>query len=229
MARTKLIIFDCDGVLVDSELLANHIHAEALCSYGYPITGEESLKKFTGLSEQAVCQILLEAGIRLPLDYWEKQTPHVLKRYKTELNPLMHAVLPTLHTKNIARCVASNNLREHVVQALACTNQLSYFHDSTIFTSQQVQQGKPAPDLFLFAAREMGFEPQDCIVIEDSPVGITAALSAGMQVIGFLGGGHAQPSWYQEKIHTYQIPVANNDQDLLEKLHEALKHTDRAL
>lgn len=223
MTKTKLIIFDCDGVLVDSELLANHIHAETLSAYGYPITGEESLKQFTGLSEQTVCQILLEAGIKIPLDYWEKQTPHVLRRYKTELNPLMHAVLPILQRDDVTRCVASNNLRDHVLHALVCTNLLTYFNDSTIFTAQQVQQGKPAPDLFLFAAEKMGFEPKDCIVIEDSPVGITAALSAGMQVIGFLGGGHAQPSWYQEKIHAYQIPVANNDQDLLEKLQVALR------
>lgn len=93
-----------------------------------------------------------------------------------------------------------------------------YFNDRSIFTSQQVSNGKPAPDLFLFAANQMGFYPEDCIVIEDSSAGIEAAISAGMHVIGFLGGGHAHHHWYQEKIHAYNVPIARNYNELLKVL-----------
>lgn len=219
MTKTKLVIFDCDGVLVDSEVIGNRIHAEALTSYGYPITSEESSRRFTGLSENDVCQMLLdEANIRLPLDYWALQKPNIMKTYQTELNPLMQSVLKHIYDKGVQRCVASNSGNEYVKQALIFTEQFDYFNESTIFTFQQVQKGKPAPDLYLFAARQMGFHPKDCIVIEDSSVGITAALAAGMPVIGFLGGKHAQYSWYRENIQAHQIPIAHNCQELLEQL-----------
>ena len=84
-----------------------------------------------------------------------------------------------------------------------------------MFTSQQVSKGKPAPDLFLFAASQMGFSPGDCIVIEDSAAGIEAAIAAGMHVVGFLGGSHAQYNWYQEKINKYNVPIAKNSNELL--------------
>ncbi len=92
------------------------------------------------------------------------------------------------------------------------------FNNQAIFTSQQVTKGKPAPDLFLFAAAEMGFLPEDCIVIEDSPAGIEAALAAHMTVVGFVGGAHTQFSWYQKRIENYSIPIIYHSDDLLEHL-----------
>jgi HAD superfamily hydrolase (TIGR01509 family) len=183
----KLVIFDCDGVLVDSEIVSNRIDAEALTSFGYAITAEESIRRFTGLNAKAVRQIILnESGIEIPLDYLASQQSLVLKAFETELKPLMKPVLEVINEMKISRCVASSSPRNRVIRCLELTEQFIYFNDESIFTSQQVSNGKPAPDLFLFAANQMGFNQEDCIVIEDSAAGIEAAISAGMRVIGFL-------------------------------------------
>lgn len=117
--------------------------------------------------------------------------------------------------EKIATCVASSSPRARVIKALNLTKQLDYFTDEAIFTSQQVKNGKPAPDLFLFAAEKMGFKPQNCIVIEDSAAGIEAAIAANMNVIGFLGGSHAQFPWYQERIKSYKILLTHNSVELV--------------
>lgn len=219
MNMKKLVIFDCDGVLVDSEIISNRIDAEALTSMGYPITADESIRRFTGLNAKAVCQIILnESGIDIPLDYLIAQQPIVLKAFEAELVSLIKPVLEAIDKKKISRCVASSSQKNRVIRCLELTEQFMYFNDQSIFTSQQVSNGKPAPDLFLFAANQMGFNPEDCIVIEDSSAGIEAAISAGMDVIGFLGGGHAHHHWYQEKIHSYSVPIARNYNELLRVL-----------
>lgn len=216
----KLIIFDCDGVLVDSEMIAQRVGVEALAHINYSITTEESLKRFTGLSGINVRKIIFEeSGIDLPEDFFSKTCqPQILKAFEIELKPLLQEVLCALHQQNISRCVASSSPRERVVRALEITGQKRFFTDETIFTAQQVQKGKPAPDLFLFAAKQMGCLPKDCLVIEDSPADIEAALAANMHVIGFLGGTHAHYGWYQEKINHYQIPVAYSTHELRDLL-----------
>lgn len=217
----KLMIFDCDGVLVDSEIISNRIDAEALTSFGYPITAEESVRKFTGLNAKTVRQIILnESGIDVPLDYLNSHQLIVLKAFETELLSLIKPVLEIIDEKKISRCVASSSQRNRVIRCLELTEQFMYFNDRSIFTSQQVANGKPAPDLFLFAANQMGFKPEDCIVIEDSAAGIEAAIAAGMHVIGFLGGGHAHSDWYQEKIQSYNVPIARNCNELLKVLND---------
>lgn len=217
----KLVIFDCDGVLVDSEIISNRVDAEALTSFGYPITTEESIKRFTGLNAKAVRQtILKESGIDIPLEYLNSQQQVVLKVFETELVSLIKPVLEAIDKRQISRCVASSSPRNRVVRCLELTEQFLYFNHESIFTSQQVVNGKPAPDLFLFAASQMGFKPADCIVIEDSFAGIEAAISAGMYVIGFLGGSHAHHPWYHEKVHAYEVPIAKNSNDLLMLLNE---------
>lgn len=221
----KLVIFDCDGVLVDSEIISNRIDAEALTSFGYPITAEESIRRFTGLNAKAVRQIILtETGIDIPLDYLTSQQPIVLKAFEKELNSLIKPVLEKINEMKVSRCVASSSPRNRVIRCLELTEQFIYFNDQSIFTSQQVSNGKPAPDLFLFAANQMGFKPEDCIVIEDSSAGIEAAISAGMHVVGFLGGGHAHHQWYQEKIDAYDVPITKNHHELLQILKELLSN-----
>lgn len=216
----KLIIFDCDGVLVDSEMIAHQVGIEALARINYAITIEESVKRFTGLSSINERKIIFaESGIDLPEDFFSKTCqPQILKAFEAELHPLLQEVLSRLHQQGISRCVASSSPRERVVRALEITEQKRFFSDETIFTTQQVQKGKPAPDLFLFAAKQMGYLPKDCLVIEDSPAGIEAALAADMQVIGFLGGTHARYDWYQEKINHYQVPVAYSAHELRDLL-----------
>lgn len=212
----KLVIFDCDGVLVDSEIIANRIDAEALTSIGYEITTEESIRRFTGLNAKTVRQMILnESGKEIPLEYLSSKQSILLKAFEMELLPLMKPILELIEEKKINRCVASSSPRDRVIRSLELTDQFMFFNEQSIFTSQQVSRGKPAPDLFLFAASQMKFSPRNCIVIEDSSAGIEAAIAAGMKVICYLGGSHAHFDWYQEKIEKYNVPIAKNCDDLL--------------
>ena len=156
----NLVIFDCDGVLVDSEFIASRVFSEALLRYGYTISTEECIRRFTGLNEDTCREIIMkESGLNIPVDYWTLEQPNLLKAYETELTPLVQPVLEILDTLKIPLCVASNSSRSYVLYCLECTKQLRYFSDKSIFTSQQVPRPKPAPDLFLLAAKEMGARP----------------------------------------------------------------------
>lgn len=212
----KLIIFDCDGVLVDSEIIGSRVYAEMLTNFGYPISTEESIKKFTGLDDQAARDIVFrETGIELPENLSQQFREILLSVLEPELKPLMFNILNNQVFGDLKKCVASNSPREHVLNALMTTKQNHFFEDSHIFTSSQVKNGKPAPDLFLFAAKQMGVLPENCLVIEDSIAGIQAACSAEMRVVGFLGGSHAKFDWYQEKIKNQNIPVAFHHDGLM--------------
>jgi HAD superfamily hydrolase (TIGR01509 family) len=211
----KLIIFDCDGVLIDSEFIANRLFAEVLTARGYAITAEECTRKFTGVNEAVARQMIMnESDIHLPEDYWTALQPDLWKAYEKDLTSLMQPVLQTLESLNIPRCVASNSSRDHVVSCLHLSKQAHYFNDSAIFSSQQVPKPKPSPDLFLFAADQMGFAPEDCIVVEDSPTGATAAIAAGMSLLLFLGGTHANSEWYRKRLESFQKPLLMNCEEL---------------
>lgn len=213
----KLVIFDCDGVLVDSEFVASRIFTEALAEYGYSISTEESIRRFTGVDEHTAREIILkESAIDIPTNYWSAQQPNLLKAYETEMGPLLQPFLCELDSLKIPRCVASNSSRSHVLHCLETSNQLGYFTAQSIFSSQQVKKPKPAPDLFLFAAKEMGFKPEDCIVVEDSPAGTEAAIAAGMEVVVFLGGRHTRYEWYHSLVATYNRPMAASWKELWE-------------
>ncbi len=228
-SEDKLLIFDCDGVLVDSEIVANRIEAEALTSIGYSLTIEECIKRFTGISTNGLREIIFkESGLDIPLDFLANQQDLISKAFEIELRPLMTEILQMIDEMKIMRCVASSSPLSRVIKSLELTQQISFFNRDSIFTSQLVLKGKPAPDLFLFAAKQMGFSSENCLVIEDSFSGIQAAISAGMQVIGFLGGSHTQYEWYQQKIKSYNIPIAYNTNELLLTLKECL-NTERSL
>lgn len=217
--QKKLVIFDCDGVLVDSEIIAHRVVAEMLQQQGCRLTIEDSIREFTGVNKQRSQEILCEKyGVDVSDDFWDCGQSRVLDAFERDLIALNQPVLSELVRKNVSVCVASSSHRQRVLKALEVTDQLVYFPHQAIFTSQQVARGKPAPDLFLFAAAEMGFSPEDCIVIEDSPAGIEAALAANMAVVGFLGGSHAHFPWYRERIQSYSVSTANHSLDLLEHL-----------
>ncbi len=204
----KLVIFDCDGVLVDSEFLSCRFFAEVLAIYGYQISVEECIRRFTGVNEHHCRQIIMEeSGVDIPADFWVLQQPSLLKAYETELSPLLEPTLEILDHLEIPRCVASNSSRCNVIHCLQFTKQLKYFTDRSIFTSQQVPKAKPAPDLFLFAAQEMGVKPENCIVVEDSSAGAHAAIAAGMQVLMFVGGSHAGFNWYRDQVAVHGKPL----------------------
>ena len=220
----KLIIFDCDGVLVDSEIIASRIDAEIFTKCGYPISIEESIKKFTGINLKTTQEMISqESGIVLQKEVLETMPQILISAFEKELKPLMKDLLERGILKNLPKCVASSAARDHVLKSLEITDQIRFFEDKNIFTSAQVKEAKPAPDLFLFAASQMGFSPQECLVIEDSIVGIQAARSANMKVIGFLGGSHAKFDWYEEKIKEQEIPIAYTTSELYNFVIEFLK------
>jgi HAD superfamily hydrolase (TIGR01509 family) len=186
-----LLIFDCDGVLVDSEVLSCRIDAEFLTEIGIPYTAEEVARQFLGVSlKTMISRIEAERNRRLPDDFGEKLNRILFERFETDLKPIA-GVRDAILSLPYPRCVASSSVPERITLSLRITGLADLFDD--IFSSTQVARGKPAPDLFLHAASHMSARPEDCVVIEDSTAGVQAALAAGMRVIGFAGGGHCGP------------------------------------
>ena len=184
-----LVIFDCDGVLVDSEVISCRVHAEALTRQGYPITAEQVGVRFLGRSAlDAHAEVERELGRGLPDDFEELRKAAILDALATSLEPIPHihaaldAIAPPI-------CVASSGFPAKIAQSLTSTRLHTRFAPH-IFSASQVARGKPAPDLFLFAAGQMQVQPARCIVIEDSVPGVTGGRAAGMTVLGFHGGSH---------------------------------------
>jgi HAD superfamily hydrolase (TIGR01509 family) len=188
-----LIIFDCDGVLIDSEVLACRIDAEELTSLGFPIGYEDVVRRFTGIPADGMRSLLeAEWGRSLPEEYEARVAARVEAAFRSELAPIagVHDLLAGL---TVPFCVASSSALPKLRLGLAVTDLLDFF-EPNVFSASMVARGKPAPDLFLYAAERMGgIRPERALVIEDSVAGVQAAVSAGMPVIGFLGGGHCGP------------------------------------
>lgn len=191
----ELLIFDCDGVLVDSEPIANRVLAEKLTAAGLPITAEACEARFTGLRFRTVAALAeAELGRPLPPDFRESVHESTLAAFTEALRPI-GGVADAVQALDLPRCVASSSSPEWIRHALAVTGLLGLF-DPNLFSAAMVARGKPYPDLFLLAAERMGARPEACLVIEDSVPGVTAAHAAGMRVLGFAGGGHARsPAW----------------------------------
>ncbi|MGB9117483.1 HAD family hydrolase [Bradyrhizobium sp.] len=187
-----LIIFDCDGVLVDSEVISCRVHADVLTRYGYPITAEEVHRRFLGrTARDAAAEVERELGRPLAETYeLERRTTLLAALADTvEAVPHLHDALDAIETRI---CVASSAAHEKIFTTLSRTELYERFAPN-IFSGTQVSNGKPAPDLFLFAAGQMAALPARCVVIEDSVPGVTGALAAGMTVLGFHGGSHCRP------------------------------------
>ena len=187
-----LIIFDCDGVLIDSEIVAARLEAEAATALGLPITAEDICRRFAGTTTREVWETLeRELGRPLPEGFFEAHLEHVREVFSRELEPIRgaRAALERVAAKGIPFCVASSTRLPSLLTNLA-TAGLSDLVDGRVYSASQVKRAKPAPDVFLFAASQMGADPADCLVIEDSVAGVTAARRAGMRVAGFLGGSH---------------------------------------
>ena len=192
MTQSKLIIFDCDGVLVDSEPLACRIELATLAALGHPIGEAEYRRRATGRSRKDVNAMLdsLWEGT-LPPDYTERIRAATFAAFDAELQPVagIRAVLDRLGAQR--RCVASSGHPTRIARALAVTG-LAGFFGGDVFSAVEVARGKPAPDLFLHAARRLETAPEECLVVEDSLPGIQAAKAAGMTAIGFTAGGHCE-------------------------------------
>jgi HAD superfamily hydrolase (TIGR01509 family) len=188
----ELVIFDCDGVLVDSEVLSSRAHAEALTRHGYPITAEQERDRFLGVSDREARLIIeAETGRKLPDDFENQMQQAALQLYAEHLGLIPH-VAETVAALSLPKCVASSGTPEKIRHGLTCAG-LYELLAPHIFSAVQVDRGKPAPDLFVFAAQQMKANPASCIVIEDSRAGVTGARAAGMTVLGFHGGSHCTP------------------------------------
>lgn len=186
---TMLVIFDCDGVLVDSERPANRLLTRYLNDHGVDISTAETEATFIGLSLKTCAELVhTRYGVYLPDDFVpeiRRLTAEVLAREVTAIAGVRQAVAglagPT--------CVASSGEVAKMQLTLGTTGILDLF-DGRLYSATMVERGKPAPDLFLHAAAECGFAPEQCAVVEDSPFGLQAAQAAGMRALGFTGGGH---------------------------------------
>jgi HAD superfamily hydrolase (TIGR01509 family) len=189
----ELIIFDCDGVLVDSEPIINRAHAQVLTACGYSITEEALIERFCGMSDPEMLDIIeREWGRALPASYAQRVGLMIESGFRQSLAP-MDGVAELLEALRSPRCVASSSVPEQIRRKLGLTGLLTYFGDN-LFSATMVARGKPAPDLFLYAAEQLGAASSRCLVIEDSAAGIDAAITAGMTAIGFSGGSHCGPA-----------------------------------
>ena len=190
--KFDLIIFDCDGVLVDSEVVSCRVHADVLTRYGYPITAEEVHRRFLGrTARDAASEIERELGRPLADGYeLDRRTTLLAALAETvEAIPFLCDALDAIDTRI---CVASSAAHDKIFTTLTRTKLYQRFAPN-IFSGTQVKNGKPAPDLFLLAATQMAALPKQCLVIEDSVPGVTGARAAGMTVLGFHGGSHCRP------------------------------------
>jgi len=199
VADTDLIIFDCDGVLVDSEPLAAKAYERVYEKHGMPGVGADIIAQCIGMKQADIIVRIGElTGHRFPDDAQGDIWAETKALFTEALTPT-EGLLPFLQRLPLKRCVASSSSLERIHHSLAVTGLAGFFGDS-IFSSSMVKHGKPAPDIFLFAAGRMGADPARCVVIEDSPFGVQGAVAAGMTAIGYTGGGHSHAGHGQQLI-----------------------------
>jgi HAD superfamily hydrolase (TIGR01509 family) len=185
-----LVIFDCNGVLVDSEPLATSIVSREFMRAGFALTPDVVARYFTGRRPADMfAEVEIAAGRKLPEDFAATVTAAILHRFRAELRATPH-VDRALSWLRGPKCVASASPLDRIRVALETTDLIRYF-EPYLYSGNDVRTSKPAPDLFLHVAGKMHVEPGACIVVEDSPVGVAAGVAAGMMVIGFAGGSHA--------------------------------------
>ncbi|MEU5864163.1 HAD family hydrolase [Nonomuraea sp. NPDC047529] len=178
----ELVIFDCDGVLVDSERISVRVGTAALRRLGWTIDETEYAERFVGCSNEYWDEQVGET----PPGWRDQITQEYLAAMAAELCAI-EGIESALDRLDIPKCVASNGRHANVRKSLELTGLARHF-DGRVFSAEDVARGKPAPDLFLHAAATMGAAPEGCVVIEDSPFGVRAAMSAGMRCLAFAGG-----------------------------------------
>jgi HAD superfamily hydrolase (TIGR01509 family) len=190
LSSYDLVIFDCDGVLVDSERLTVHEEARMLTELGWPVTADEVVGLFMGLSLATELEMVADRlGPAASEKFEHDLVPRLTAIFDAELTPVdgIPALLDALAQKGVPTCVASSGLPDGIRRKLDRTGLREHFGDR-ISSASEVEHGKPAPDLFLLAARRMGVPPARAAVVEDSVPGVEAGVAAGMAVYGFAGG-----------------------------------------
>lgn len=218
-----LVIFDCDGVLVNSEVIANDIFVQELSQLGFHISYEESLEKFTGLSDKKVYELIesvyQKRFTQTEIDQIQNQ---IMKELSSRVQAIqgVQSLLRKLQTYHIPYCIASSGALERINTVLQTSKLAPFFKEEMIFSSSMVSRGKPEPDLFLLAAEKMKKTALDCWVIEDSRAGIQAAKAANMRHIAFFGAEHTQFPWYFERIMQENPEYICNDMHEVESILE---------
>ncbi|MCX4800859.1 HAD family hydrolase [Streptomyces sp. NBC_01214] len=184
----ELVIFDCDGVLVDSERIAVRVDALVLAELGWNLTEAEIVDRFMGRSSQSMTEeIEAHLGHSLPADWEEEFRPLYRDALAAELTPVPGIVDALDALTGLPTCVASSGSHDKMRFTLGITGLHQRF-EGRIFSATEVEHGKPAPDLFLHAAQQMGVAPEACAVVEDSQYGLQAARAAGMRAFAYAGG-----------------------------------------
>lgn len=214
---SHLIIFDCDGVLVDSEMISFSVLHRMLADVGADVPLKRAYHDFLGKSLASVTKLVAEEFcVQITDKHLQDMRLELYARFEKELRPMpgLRNVLASLEAD---RCVASSSQPERIRLSLATTGLIDFF-EPHIFSATMVDHGKPAPDLFFHAANAMGRRPEDCLVIEDSPAGVTAAKAAGMKVFAFVGGAHAGPCRLREQMHDLKPDTIFDDMSKLPAL-----------
>jgi HAD superfamily hydrolase (TIGR01509 family) len=187
-----MVIFDCNGVLVDSEPLATSIVSQEFMRAGFNLTPDIVARYFTGRRPADMfAEVEIASGRKLPAGFAATVASATLRRFRAELRATAH-MAQALSWLRGPKCVASSSSFDRIRVSLESTELIRYF-DPYLFSATEVRDGKPSPDLFLYAAGKMHVEPRHCIVVEDSSVGVAAGVAAGMTAVGFVGGTHAGP------------------------------------
>jgi HAD superfamily hydrolase (TIGR01509 family) len=191
--KSKLVIFDCDGVLVDSEPLSTLAYQNIYHRHGVEVS-LDVFRRCIGMKQTDILELLKSlTGFSLPPESIAELWPETRQLFVGQLQPTT-GLKDFLDGLGIQKCVASSSSLERINYSLGLTGIIDYFSQAQIFSSSMVKRGKPAPDLFLHAAEKLGMVPEHCVVIEDSPYGVEGGIAAGMQVIGYTGGGHSEPT-----------------------------------
>jgi HAD superfamily hydrolase (TIGR01509 family) len=190
--RFELLIFDSDGVLVDSEVIVCRVEVQAFAEIGYSIELERFMERFIGKAARDSRAIIeQELGRSLPVDFNSEVARRVAEAFAHDLKPIDGAG-DALARLAVSKCVASSSLPDRLAYTLRLTGLAQWF-DGAVFSAAMVTRGKPAPDLFIYAAEQMKIARSRCLVIEDSAPGIIAAKAAGMTAFGFCGASHCRP------------------------------------
>lgn len=203
------VIFDFDGVLIDSEQISMAIDRGLLAESGVDFSEAEIHQRFVGKTfEQMIREVEHEFGRKLPDDLEIRKDTLMLDAYRRELQPVP-GVVAMLEHLHLPCSIGTNGPRARALEALKITG-LDRFFGERLTTFEDVANGKPAPDIYLLAAKRAGFDPADCLVIEDSSTGATAALAAGCKVVGFTGVAH-HPEQAAEELHQVGVRTIIND------------------
>ena len=226
MVSIELIIFDCDGVLIDSEILVCTFVSEELTRLGYPITTEEVILRYAGRPErEMVADIEQNWGQPVPASYFTEVKRRVADAFTSSLK-ITPGVLETVPEVRIPICVASSSAPEKLRMGLTYVQLHTHFAPN-IVSASYVAHGKPAPDVFIYAAGWMKISVEKCLVIEDSLPGVRAAKSAGMRVFGYAGGSHCAPGHDRRLLEAGAELVLRDMRELRTALPAAFLRRDR--